>query len=320
MLMKRISSCTISFSAQDKGTGMSSVTLKRYSDVTKTWSNIKTWNYSGTTGVVTGTYTETAEGVFYYKLVLKDVAGNSSEKTSATIYLDHSKPVISGLNNTTTDWTNVAPVISVSATDYLSGTTYNGSGVSSIVIKNDAGVVVANGTSSASYTLKASDEGAHTWTVVATDGVGWTSSGSVSTKYDITAPGIDGTEVTLVHNGEVLSGYCEDNIIDQHIDDMAWSSPNSPNQTSGLKSVILYRVVGTEKTVIYGNTTKATFSASDTNSSFDMYYEIGADEKDAAYYLIVVSDHAGNVAKKKLISQYSLLTWFHTSIERSTYR
>ena len=155
---------------------------------------------------------------------------------------------------------------------------------------------------------------------MATDGVGWTSLGSVSTKYDITAPGIDGTEVTLVHNGEVLSGYCEDNIIDQHIDDKAWRSPNSPNQTSGLKSVILYRVVGTEKTVIYGNTTKATFSASDTNSSFDMYYEIGADEKDAAYYLIVVSDHAGNVAKKKLISQYSLLTWFHTSIERSTYR
>ena len=134
------------------------------------------------------------------------------------------------------------------------------------------------------------------------------------------AVGIDGTEVTLVHNGEVLSGYCEDNIIDQHIDDKAWRSPNSPNQTSGLKSVILYRVVGTEKTVIYGNTTKAKFSASDTNSSFDMYYEIGADEKDAAYYLIVVSDHAGNVAKKKLISQYSLLTWFHTSIERSTYR
>ena len=32
--------------------------------------------------------------------------------------------------------------------------------------------------------------------------------------------------------------------------------------------------------VIYGSTTRATFSASDTNSSFDMYYEIGADEKD----------------------------------------
>ena len=97
-------------------------------------------------------------------------------------------------------------------------------------------------------------------------------------------------------------------------------SVSKSGMASGLKSVILYRVVGTEKTVIYGNTTKAKFSASDTNSSFDMYYEIGADEKDAAYYLIVVSDHAGNVAKKKLISQNSLLTWFHTSIERSTYR
>lgn len=247
-------------------------------------------------------------------------AGNTSEKTSSVVYLDHSKPVISGLSNTTTTWTNTAPVISVSATDYLSGTSYNGSGLSSIVIKNDAGTVVASGTSSASYTLKASDEGVHTWTVVATDGVGWQSSGTVSTKFDITAPGIDGTETTLVHNGETYSGYCEDNIIDQSIDDKKWRSSNSPNQTSGLKSVILYRVVGTNKTAIYGDTTKATFSASDTNSSFDMYYEIDADEKEVAYYLIVVSDHAGNVAKKKLISQYSLLTWFHTSIERSTYR
>lgn len=311
---------TASFSAQDKGTGLYSIVLKRYSYVTQTWSDVKSWSYGGTTGVVTGTYTETAEGVYLYKLVLKDVAGNTTEKSSSVVYLDHRKPVILGLSNTTTIWTNTAPVISVSATDYLSGTTYNGSGVSSIVIKNAAGTVVASGTTSASYTLKASDEGVHTWTVVATDGVGWQSSGSVSTKYDITAPGIDGTETTLVHNGVTYSGYCEDNIIDQSIDDKKWRSANSPNQTSGLMSVILYRVVGNEKTVIYGSTTGAAFSVSDTNSSFDMYYEIGADEKDVAYYLIVVSDHAGNVSKKKLISQYSLLTWFHTSIERSTYR
>lgn len=311
---------TVSFSAQDKGSGMSSIKLQRYSYVTKSWSDIKTWSYSGTTSVVTESYTETSEGVYYYKLTLKDKAGNVAEKTSSAIYLDHTKPVISGLSNTVTGWTNISPVISVSATDFLSGTTYNGSGVSSIIIKNDKGNVVASGTTSASYTLKACDEGVHTWTVVATDGVGWTSSGTVSTKFDITAPGIDGTEITLVHNGEVYSGYCEDNIIDQTIDDKAWRSENSPNQTSGLKSVILYRVLGTDKTVIYGSSTRATFDASDTNSSFDMYYEITADEKDVAYYLIVVSDHAGNVAKKKLISQYSLLTWFHTSIDRSTYR
>lgn len=72
--------------------------------------------------------------------------------------------------------------------------------------------------------------------------------------------------------------------------------------------------------MIYEDTTRATFSVSDTNSYFHMYYEIGADEKDVAYYLIAISNHAGNVAKKKLISQYSLLSWFHTSIERSAYR
>ena len=310
---------SVSIKAQDSYSGISSIVLKRYSYVTQQWSTIKNWTQINTTSEVSKSYTQTEEGVYLYQVVITDNVGNVTTKNSSVVYLDHTKPVISGLSNTVTDWTNQAPVISVSATDYLSGTTYNGSGLSSIVIKNDAGIVVASGTSSASYTLKASDEGVHTWTVVATDAVGWQSTGSVSTKFDITAPGIDGTETTLVHNGETYSGYCEDNIIDQSIDDKKWRSSNSPNQTSGLKSVILYRVVGTNKTVIYGENTKATFSVSDTNSSFDMYYEIGADEKEASYYLIVVSDHAGNVAKKKLISQYSLLTWFHTSIERSTY-
>lgn len=40
-------------------------------------------------------------------------AGNITTKMSATIYLDHSNPVIHGVENTVTDWTNVAPVISV---------------------------------------------------------------------------------------------------------------------------------------------------------------------------------------------------------------
>lgn len=311
---------TVTIKATDSYSGISSIVLKRYSYVTKQWSTIKSWTGINSTSEVTKTYTQTAEGVYMYQVILTDNVGNTTTKNSAVIYLDHTKPVINGVEDTVTGWTNRAPIISVSATDYLSGTTYNGSGLKSLVIKNDSGTVVARGTTSVSYTLKASDEGIHTWTIVATDNVGYTTTNTVTTKYDITVPGIDGTETTLVHNGETYSGYCEDNIIDQTIDDKAWRSSNNPNCTSGLKSVILYRVVGTEKTVIYGSTTKATFSASDTNSSFDMYYEISADEKDAAYYWIVVSDHAGNVAKKKLISQYSLLTWFHTSIERSTYR
>lgn len=210
--------------------------------------------------------------------------------------------------------------INVSATDYLSGTSYRGSGVASVVIKDSAGVVVGRGTTSASYTLESKYEGTYTWTIVATDNVGHTSSKTVTTRYDITKPGIDGTETSIVHNGTLISGYLPDNIIDQSIDDKPYRSVNNPNYTSGLKSVILYKVIGTEKTVIYGSGTKATFDASDTNSSFHMYYELPDDEKEVAYYLIVVSDHAGNVAKKKLTSQQSLLTWFHTSIDGSTYR
>ena len=39
----------------------------------------------------------------------------------------------------------------------------------------------------------------------------------------------------------------------------------------------------------------------------------------ASYYEIIVTDFAGNITRKKLTSQYSLLTWFHTSIDRSSY-
>lgn len=38
------------------------------------------------------------------------------------------------------------------------------------------------------------EQGAHTWTVAVTDGVDWKSSGTVSTKYDITVRGIDETK------------------------------------------------------------------------------------------------------------------------------
>lgn len=311
---------SVSFTVQDEGSGLASVTLQRYSDVTKTWSTVKTWSYNGTTSAQSGTYTETAEGVFYYRLIIKDKVGNTTTKDSACIYLDHSNPVIYGIENTVTDWTNVAPVISVSGTDYLIGTTYTGSGLRSIVIKDDSGNIVASGVASTSYTLVARYEGIHTWYITATDNVGHTSSRSVTTKYDCTKPGIDGTEITYVTpDGITVSGYCQDNIINQHIDDEIRRSPNGANASSGLKSVILYRVTGGNKEVIYGDRTKYIWNVSDTHSWFDMYYEITADEKRVDYYEIIVTDFAGNRTKKKLTSQYSLLTWFHTSIDRSSY-
>lgn len=311
---------TVSFTVQDAWAGLDYVILQRYSYVTRSWTNVQTWYFGGTTSAVSRSYTETNEGVFSYRLYMVDVLGNTSTKDSDTIYLDHSNPVIYGVENTVTDWTNVAPTISVSATDYLAGTTYNGSGLRSLVIKDDVGRTVASGTLNASYTLEAKYEGIHTWYITATDNVGHTSSRSVTTKYDCTPPGIDGTEITYVlPDGRTVSGYCQDNIIDQHMDDETRRSPNNPNASSGLKSVILYRVTGANREVIYGNQTKAVWNASDTHSFFDMYYEITADEKRVDYYEIIVTDFAGNRTKKKLTSQYSLLTWFHTSIDRSSY-
>ena len=250
-----------------------------------------------------------------------NIQGNSSYVSSAAIYLDHSNSAIHGIENTVTDWTNVAPIISVSATDYLYGTGYTGSGLQSIVIQDDAGRCVASGIDSTSYTLSASYEGIHTWKITATDNVGHTSSRSVTTKYDCTAPGIDGTEITYVTpDGETVSGYCQDNIINQHMDDEIRRSRNGANASSGLKSVILYRVTGANREVIYGDRTKKVWSYSDTHSYFDMLYEIVAEEKTVSYYEIIVTDFAGNRTKKKLTRQYSLLSWFHTSIDRSSYR
>lgn len=161
---------------------------------------------------------------------------------------------------------------------------------------------------------------ANTWTIIATDNVGHTTTTYITTKYDITKPGIDGTEIAFVlPDGNYVSGYCQDNIINQHIDDEIRRTVNNPNVSFELKSVILYRITGGSREVIYSGNTRAIFYVSDTHSLYDMYYEIQASEKTASYYEIIVTDFAGNVTRKKLTSQYSLLTWFHTSIDRSSY-
>lgn len=310
----------VTFNVRDQGSGLSKITLQRYSYVTRSWHTVKIWSYNGDTSSVSNSYTETAEGVFYYKLTVVDKAGNTTTKTSETIYLDHSNPVLLGMNETVTAWTNVAPIINVKSTDYLQGTTYAGSGVVSVVIKDDSGHVVANGSNTARYTLEAKYEGIHTWTIVATDHVGHMSSSLITTKYDITKPRVDGTETTHVTaDGEIVSGYCQDNIINQNVDDKVERSEHNPNVTSGLKSVLLYRVKNGAKTIINSPETKAIFGSSNTNSSFHMYYDANLQEEYEEYYQIVATDFAGNVTIKKLINQKSLLVWFHTSIDRSTY-
>ncbi|MDD3370045.1 MAG: hypothetical protein PHP50_14385, partial [Lachnospiraceae bacterium] len=83
--------------------------------------------------------------------------------------------------------------------------------------------------------------------------------------------------------------------------------------------ILLYKVRRGVKTSIVAATTKATFGASNTHSSFEMYYDINSTNDIVDYYLVVAQDFAGNIVTKKLTSQRSLLTWFHTSIDGSSY-
>lgn len=70
---------------------------------------------------------------------------------------------------------------------------------------------------------------------------------------------------------------------------------------------------------IYSSTTNGSWESSDAHSFFDIYYDDNVTIDLAEYYVNVVSDHAGNLAEKKLTTQRYLLTTFHTSIDRNTY-
>ena len=124
---------------------------------------------------------------------------------------------------------------------------------------------------------------------------------------------------THVENGITYSGYCQDNIIDQHIDDEPGRSPNIPNATSGLEAVIVYKVKDGNREAIYSATTQCTWAAPDTHSYFNVYYDINETDDDVDYYLVVARDFAGNMITKKLTSQRTLLKMFHTSIDRTSY-
>lgn len=196
---------------------------------------------------------------------------------------------------------------------------YPGSGVKNIQIRNDQNQVVASGQKDVKYTLKPSDEGVHTWAVIATDNVGHTTMQTVTTRYDITAPKIVGTEITRTLKDGSAVKFFADSQVDQTTDDFIQNSPNHPNVSSGLKTVSLYRVTkGGQKELIDTPTTRNVFAAPDTNTSFHITYT-APKETDATYYDVEVTDWAGNVSKKRFTSIYTLLSWLHTTIDRSSY-
>jgi len=303
----------------DGGVGNRYILLYRVNCITGVTTLVGNYQHGGISGWTTDSYTQIDEGIYYYYAVSTDNDWHSIQGNTGRVYLDHSDPVIIGVENTNTEWTNVAPSIAVRSTDYLMGTVTAGSGLRSVKIYNDKENLVAAGRNQASYTLRETDEGERTFVIEATDNVGHISRSSVTTRYDITPPGIDGTEITFVRDGIVVSGYMQDNIMDQHIDDEIVRSVHGANKSSGIKSVIVYKVTGTKEEVIYLDTTYHQFVSPDTHSFFDVYYDINQTEDAVDYYLIITRDFAGNQTKKKLTSQRTLLTMFRTSIDRGAY-
>ncbi len=137
---------SVSVTAYDQGTGLASITLKRYSYLDSTLTTIGTWTYDGTTSTQTVSYTETDEGIYQYLVTVVDKNGNSKTASTSYIYLDHSSPSVSA-SATSSDWAN-AITITASATDYLTDTSYSGSGIAKLTITDDSGKVVKTATNS----------------------------------------------------------------------------------------------------------------------------------------------------------------------------
>lgn len=307
---------TVTFRVRDTGSGIKRVELQKYSNLTRRWSVVASWNGGNTRNDFSKIYTESGEGVFQYKLIILDAAGNQTVKTSNSIYLDHSNPKIIKTGNVNNDWTNIAPNISARATDYFQGTTISASGIQSMEIKEAANVILRR-TNNISFTLTNAYEGERTFTIQAKDKVGHIATKTVTTRYDAMKPVIEVTEETeqvLRQNSQFV--YLNSDSLSLHIDDESSRNSRHPNKTSGLKNVIMYKVKGSDRIVI--SEAGATFANPDTHSCYDLHYNIQPEDQ-ADYYMVVATDFAGNTATKKFVDRNSVLRRFHTSIDRSSY-
>ena len=176
------------------------------------------------------------------------------------------------------------------------------------------GNIVARGTNNATFTLTEKYEGTHTFTIRVYDNIGHETTDSVTTHYDITAPAMNGTESTRVDN----SVYVQDNIIDQMIDDY-YTNSRYANDSSGVKSIVLYECREGELKEVKNSNTRKDFVGPNNQNAFHEKYTIKEKDKNVEYYLLVATDFAGNKTVKKITSQRYILTLMRTSIDKSTY-
>ncbi|HAQ51609.1 MAG TPA: hypothetical protein DCR12_02445 [Lachnospiraceae bacterium] len=228
--------------------------------------------------------------------------------------IDKSAPVIHGLDKTVTTWTNKAPVISVNATDYLKDTTYVGSDLKQVVIKDYNGKVMALGIDSCKFTLTDKYEGTRDFTIEATDNVGNVKTEKITTRYDNTKPVILGDESSAVDN----SVYVSNNNINQACNDY-YTNSRYANDSSGIKEVKLYAYKDGKLEEVKSNATRITFAFQNKDNNFTCRHKIKENEKDIEYFLLVVKDFSGNESTKKITSQRYLLTTIRTSIDESSF-
>ncbi len=183
-------SSTITLSVVDAGAGVKSVEIFDYVNGSLTSNDLgaATLTSSGWTF----TATSLAQGAHRFTGVATDGAGNkSSESALGTLTVDLTAPVIGGLSQSVTDaWTKtLSDTITVTASD-------SGSGVKSVeVYQNGKDVGGAMLTSGAwTYTASNLAYGANTFTAVATDNAGNTSTSTLNVvdQIDRTAPVIGG--------------------------------------------------------------------------------------------------------------------------------
>lgn len=304
----------VSITALDEGSGIDRVELYEKDLSRGTEKLVKTFRHYGTNETILDTYSQTREGEYIYTAYVYDKDGNVTKLVSRNMKIDKSAPVIHGLDKTVTTWTNKAPVISVNATDYLKDTTYVGSDLKQVVIKDYNGKVMALGIDSCKFTLTDKYEGTREFTIEATDNVGNTKTETIITRYDNTKPVIIGDESSAVDN----SVYVSNNNINQACNDY-YTNSRYANDSSGVKEVKLYAYKDGILEEVKSNATRITFAFQNKDNNFTCRHKIKEDEKDIEYFLLVVKDFSGNESTKKITSQRYLLTTIRTSIDESSF-
>lgn len=258
-------------------------------------ANVKIYNASTNVLLASSTYLDLDSATYKctqtmsLRIESTDKVGNTSSRI-VNVYIDKIAPTITNLN-TSYGWTNDDIDITPKATDT------GGSGMKSLVINNSAGTKVAptSGvvTSTLSYSIQAieSNEGEKAWNIVASDNAGNTTTKTVTSKIDITAPVITGTDD---------NGLNKETLIQQSATDEVGGS--------GMAFLTLRNAADEVQQQITTDPFTLSFETDFLTTGF-------RDE----YWMVYAQDKAGNTASKKITTEQALKYSLKTVIPSGNY-